>query len=381
MTDRIKILFLLPTHVFGGAERTSQNLLKCIDKERFEICLVTSKTVFQNFQDIDITKFSPVEDLGINVWFTTLRRFLQDVKRVATLLRNEEPDIAFGMMHYPSSLLVFAKKIYRLQTKVVVSPRGPSIEYLRYFEKKFFRNRCLKGIFNFFCKYADRLIVSSQGMQEECIDHFHADPAKVSVIPNSVDFNDIMKKVEEKVDIDMREGTYLLTASGRLESEKNMSFLLRAFSEVRGRIQASLLIIGDGTERQHLERLSQGMKLDKDVVFVGYTSNPYKYIRISDLFVHTCLFEGFANSIIESMACGVPVIALDCPYGPRDIIRHEENGILVPMGNEGALADAIVRVLQDKTLRNALALKGLERAKDFSVDEMVKRYERVFSEV
>jgi len=381
MNHSYKLLFLLPTFVFGGAERTSLNLLKGIDKSKFRISLVTSRTIFQHFQHIDIEKFIAVEDVGIDVWFGSLRRFMQDIKRMSDLLKLENPDIAFGMMHYPSSLLVFVKHFFRAKAKVIASPRGPSTEYLRHFEKKFFRRTYLKGIFTFFCRYADGLVVASHGTKEECIKDFHAFPERVNVIPNSVDFEEIRKKAKEGNDLNMPADFCIISTLGRLEKEKNISFLLKAFSALRKKEKAKLLIIGDGTEKRNLERLSQELNIEEDVLFVGFQSNPYKFIKMSDIFVHACLFEGFANAIIEAMSCGVPVIAIDCPYGPRDIIKNGENGLLVPMNDEGALVDAIVKLFHDKRLRDNLSETGAEKAMEFSLKSMVQKYESFFYSV
>lgn len=377
----IKLLFLLPTYTFGGAERTSLNLLNGIDKNRFRICLVTSKNIFQHFRHIDIEKFISIEDLGIDVWFKTVRRFVHDMKKVGSLLKTEKPDLAFGMMHYPSSLLVFAGKLYNLNVKVIVSPRGPSTEYLRHFEHKFLRKAYLKWIFGFLCRYADGIVVSSMGMKKECIRDYHAIPDRVEVIPNSIDVNDIKTKAEEELDIDMPAEFKFISTSGRLEREKNIPILLKAFSKLRKKENVKLFVIGDGSERRNLEKLSHELDIREDVIFAGYQNNPYKFIRRSDIFVHTCLFEGFANVIIEAMACKVPVIAVNCPYGPRDIIKHGENGFLVPMDDEKALIDVLLMLANNKELRDFIAEKGFERAMDFSVKKMVDGYHRFFDKV
>lgn len=378
MHDACKILFFLPTFTFGGAERTSQNLLKGINKNRFRICLVTSRTIFSYFQNIAIDKFIAIEDLGLDVWFSSAGRFVHDVRKTALLLKEEKPDIAFGMMHYPSSLLVFAKKFLSVKMDIIASPRGPSTEYLRYFEHKFFRKMYLKWVFSFFCRHADGLVVSSTGMKEECIRDYHAIPERVEVIPNSIDINDIKRKAEEEIDIDMPAEFKFIVTLGRLEREKNIAVLLKAFSELRKKEKIKLLVVGDGSERKTIERLSHELNIGEDVILVGYQRNPYKYIRKSDIFVHTCLFEGFANVIIEAMACGIPVIAVDCPYGPRDIIKHGENGLLVPMNDEEALVDAILTLLHNRELSDLIASRGTERAEDFSVHKMVENYESFF---
>ena len=379
--DTIRILFLLPTYTFGGAERTSLNLLGGIDKKRFRICLVTSRNIFTYFRHIDIEKFIPLEDIGIDTWYTTYSRFFRDVGRVASLLEQEAPDLAFGMMHYPSSLLVFAKKWRRLSVKVIASPRGPSTEYLRHFENRLLRTLFLKWIFTFFCKHAEGLVVASHGMKEECIRDYSGDPEKITVIPNSIDSDDILKRYEEPTGIEVQPGYLLLSSSGRVEREKNMSFLLKSFAAVKKQAAIRLIIIGDGTERENLMSFAKTLNIEGDVIFTGHQSNPYKFIKKSDIYVHTCLFEGFANSIIEAMACGVPVLATDCPYGPRDIIQDGENGFLIPVNDEEAMVHALLKLVNDRALRERIGAGGVERATVFSVPKMVAGYETFFNNI
>lgn len=377
----IRLLFLLPTYTFGGAERTSLNLLGGIDKKRFQICLVTSKNIFTYFSDIGIEKFIPLEDIGIGTWFTTYRRFFHDVGRVASLLKKETPDLVFGMMHYPSSLLVFANKLYHLGMKVIASPRGPSTEYLRYFEPDGIRRISLKAIFKLFLRFADGIVVNSSGMKEECIADFHAMKAKIVVIPNGVDVPIIREMSCEDAAIERKKGFTVFSAAGRLEREKNFSFLIKAFSQVRKKREATLLLIGDGSEMRSLQILSAELGVESDVLFLGYQKNPYKYISKSDIFVHTCLFEGFPNIILEAMANGVPVISIDCPYGPRDIITDGENGFLIPINDEKAMVDALVKLTDNKELRDHIRELGTERIKVFSVQNMVAGYETFFDTI
>jgi glycosyltransferase involved in cell wall biosynthesis len=373
----IKLLFLLPSFTFGGAERTSLNLLNGINRDKFKICLITSKNIFAYFEHLNLDEFIPLEDLGISTWFTTFRKFLSDISKVASLMKQKKPELVFGMMHYPSALLVFAKKWYNLPVKVVVSPRGPSTAYLHHFEEKMFRKTYLKWIFTFFCRHADWLVVASNGMREECIREYIGDPSKITVIPNSIDLDTIRQRFEEPTDIDIPPGYLLLSSSGRLEREKNLPFLLKAFSVAGKQYAMKLIIIGDGTERENLERIAQTLKIKEDIIFIGHQRNPFKFVKQSDIYIHTCLFEGFANSIIEALACGVPVITIDCPYGPRDIIKDGETGFLVPLDDEEALVKAMLDLAGNKDMRMAMGKRGTERAEEFSVQKMVDGYERV----
>jgi glycosyltransferase involved in cell wall biosynthesis len=372
---------VLPSFTFGGAERTSLNLLGGIDRTKIRICLVTSKTMFHHFQHIGVDKFLAIEDVGIDVWFHTLRRFIHDIRKMAFLLKTEHPDLAFGMMHYPSSLLALAKKVYNLKAKVIVSPRGPSTEYLKHFEHNFFRKAWLRWVFGFFCRFSDRIVVASEGMKEECVRDYQAISENVEVIPNSIDIHDIKKKADEAIGVTIPPGFQVLVTAGRLEREKNMPILFRAFSEIRKREKVKLLVIGDGSEKHSLEILSDELDIRRDVMFVGYQKNLYKFLSKADIFIHTCLFEGFANVIVEAMACGVPVVAVNCPYGPRDIIEHGVNGLLVPIQSEGALVEALSTLLKNEQLRKDMSRRGLMRSLDFAVDTMVISYQKIFEKV
>jgi glycosyltransferase involved in cell wall biosynthesis len=374
----IKILYFHPTYTFGGAERTSKHLFSKLNPEKFNVTLVSSKEISDLIKSPVVERNIYVEDLGMDIWFNNAGNFCKDIKIARRLLVEEEPDIAFAMMHYSSSVLAIARKISSFKGKVISSPRGPSTDYLNtcFPDKKerFF----LKMLFGFFCRYSDGIVVPSKGTKDDCVKNYGANSDKVAVINNSVDIETIISRCEEPADIKLPEGLPVIASAGRLTMEKNLPLLLKAFSIVRKRQKARLLIIGDGGERKNLEDLSDNLGISEDMIFLGFQENPHKYLKTADIFVHTCLVEGFGNVIIEAMACGLPVIATDCPYGPREIIEHGKNGLLVPINDAHALADAIVRLMDNENERKVMADAAFKRTRDFSVEKMVGAYENFF---
>ena len=106
-----------------------------------------------------------------------------------------------------------------------------------------------------------------------------------------------------------------------------------------------LLILGEGEDRPALEALVRRLRLEPDVSLPGFVANPYAYMAHSSLFVLSSRWEGLPTVLIEALYCGLPVVATDCPSGPREILQGGRYGQLVPMGDATALAGAMARLL------------------------------------
>lgn len=146
----------------------------------------------------------------------------------------------------------------------------------------------------------------------------------------------------------------------RLVPQKNIDLLIDAFSDIRAEFpEISLDILGEGGERERLEKKIESMGLGDRVRLPGYSSNVYEEMRKCSLFVSSSDYEGISNSMLEAIALGVPVISTDCPAGgAREVIRNGENGILVPTGDRAAMAEAMRRVLKDPALAEKLSRNG-----------------------
>lgn len=92
-------------------------------------------------------------------------------------------------------------------------------------------------------------------------------------------------------------------------------------------------------------------------------------------------FEGFPNSLVEALAAGCPAVSFDCDTGPRDIIRHETDGFLVPPGDIQALAAAIARLMDDEILRNRFGTRAVEARERFSIEHIGAMWDKLFDEV
>ena len=169
----------------------------------------------------------------------------------------------------------------------------------------------------------------------------------------------------------------LLVAVGRLSEEKGFATLLDAVALLRKRRPVRLVIVGEGPDRVNLEERIKSLQLDDAVELAGFHSNPGAFLERAQLFVSSSRYEGLGNVIIEALACGVPVVSTDAPYGPREILQDGRWGDLVPVGDARALADAIERRLGQSDDGH----KGKQRAADFTVENAAAAFLNILKEI
>ncbi|MBN2705046.1 MAG: glycosyltransferase [Deltaproteobacteria bacterium] len=136
----------------------------------------------------------------------------------------------------------------------------------------------------------------------------------------------------------------VLMSAGRLVKSKDFRTLLLALHRVPRPVR--LIILGEGPERASLGKLALELGLEGKIFFAGFVTHPQTWMFHADLFISSSLYEGFGNVIVEALAAGCPVIATDCPHGPREIIEQAGSGRLIPTGDAAALAAAITEGLE-----------------------------------
>jgi glycosyltransferase involved in cell wall biosynthesis len=174
----------------------------------------------------------------------------------------------------------------------------------------------------------------------------------------------------------------LVVAMGRLVRQKGFDMLLRAAATALPRHSDwSLVILGDGPERGHLERLIIELGLRERVTLPGWQAQPGKILRHAHLFVLSSRYEGFPNALCEAMASGVAVVSFACPSGPDEIIRDGVDGILVAPGDVAALASAMDELMADAKKRQAMGRRATEITQRYSEDRIMQMWDQLIDEV
>ena len=164
----------------------------------------------------------------------------------------------------------------------------------------------------------------------------------------------------------------VVLGGGRLVPQKDFATLLRAFARLRGERPARLMILGEGEGRAALSALAAQLGVAADTALPGFVANPFAYMSRAGVFALSSRWEGFGNVLVEAMACGCPVVSTDCPHGPAEILQGGAHGRLVPVGDDAALASALLATLA----RPPPPAKLRARAEWFSVRRAAAQYAR-----
>jgi glycosyltransferase involved in cell wall biosynthesis len=175
----------------------------------------------------------------------------------------------------------------------------------------------------------------------------------------------------------------VLLAAGRLTEQKGFDFLIDAFARIAaGQPHWDLVILGEGDGRAMLERRRSEAGLDGRIILPGVAGNVADWYARADLFVLSSRFEGFPMTLIEAMASGCAAVSFDCDAGPRDIVTHGYNGVLVnPVGDVEKLADALAGVMADDPGRELMAARAPEVMNTFSSARIVAKWQVLFERI
>lgn len=303
-------------------------------------------------------------------FYLSLRRYVRE-------LREEFPiDLIHGHTAYPDG---FAAVLLgqALGRPTVVTLHGGDVNlYFRRFSGR------VQGVWAI--SHADRVIAASSSLRRTVVDEHRADAEKITVIPSGVDVDRFrpMPRGEAETVLGLDKGIPRILYVGAVTRSKGIDHLLRAFARINLATDdpAQLLLIGDGNYADPAQVLADELGIGQYVTFVGKRPNDEipLWINACDVLVLPSLSEGLGVVLIEAMACGKPVVATVCG-GPEDIVTPQ-TGILVPPGDDIALADALIAVLADDHRFSAQAIRAYA-ADNYAYEKVGARLVELYQQV
>jgi glycosyltransferase involved in cell wall biosynthesis len=317
-----KVAILLPSLKFGGAERVSLNLAREMKRMGVEVDILLMSKEGELLEEA-LSEFA-VYDLDCDRTYKLpilLLRYLYNNQPSALISNFWKLNLCAGLIklafpfckvllweHSPPSRAPFAPVwLYRLTASLLY-------------------------------QFSDQIVAVSNGVRDDILKCTIGLARKTKTI-----YNPITPPEDGLVCLDSvkKITPAQIISVGRLAKEKNPVLLINAFAALLERIDANLLIVGDGELRKELEHLCVCLNIESRVTFYGYSSKPYEQILGSDLLVLSSDLEGLPSSVVEALYCGLSIVSTDCPCGPRELLMDDEYGSLVPMNDATALAQAM----------------------------------------
>lgn len=356
------ISLLLPDLRGGGAERVAVNLANGFAQRGYIVDMVLLSATGELLSDLhpDIR----VVDLKV-------QRMRWALPALVRYLRRARPAAVLAFMWPLTVIALWARTLSRAPTRLVVA------EHTTWSRSELLKRwsvgwQIRASMHRFFPK-ADAIVAVSQGAADDLAHFATLDHSAITVIYNPVVGDRPMLQVPPpSAPVGWCVGSHLkVLAVGTLKEIKDYSTLLNAFAVLRQRVDARLLILGEGECRAELEAQARRMDISDSVFMPGFVKDTAPYYHHADLHVLSSTGEGLPTVIIEALAAGTPVVSTDCPSGPREILCGGQFGHLVQVGDVEALAAAMQASLTATHDRAAL----MARAQDFSIDKAVDQYE------
>ncbi len=361
-----QVAMFIPSLRHGGAEVATVNLVRGLHDAGVPVQVVCARTGGQLSGRIPAGV--PLTDLGAG-------RVLRAIRPLALWLKEHRPTVLIaGMVDACLAAAVAVRLGWRPDRVVFVEHIDPRARAAAF---RSLRERMLPLARSLAYRQADAVVAVSEGAARSLRRLRGRGRSRVEVIPNAVDVAGITARARAG---EAPPGRYLVSV-GRLVPQKGHLDLLRAFADVARRHDVHLWILGDGPQRRTLVDFARSVGLADRVHLPGYRPNPYPVMVGAQALVSASRYEGLPLVLIEALACGVPVVATDCPSGPRDILDGGRYGLLVPVGMPGHLAGAIDRVLSDRALAADLSARGPARAEEYSIPRVTDRYLRLFRDL
>lgn len=366
----MKLAIFIQSLELGGAQRVAANLADHWAVKGWDITMVTLTPESNDFYELHpaIKRISMDLLSGSSNLLVALKQNLRRVSAFRRVLRELNPDIALSMLSSTNVTLALASR--GLST---VCPIGS--------ERTFPPRRPLGFIWETMRRTTYGQLAAVTALTRECASWIEGNTTatRVPVIPNPVRWPLPEQEPRLSPTRICAPGRKLLLGVGRLSDEKNFRLLIDVFSQLAPtHPEWDLAIIGEGPDRQSLESQAASKGLTARIFLPGQIGNVGAWYEHADLYVMSSVFEGFPNALAEALAYGLPAVSFDCDTGPRDIIRHGIDGLLVPPEDVQGFTAALDRIMGDSQMKEMLSCRAIEARERFSIERISAMWEALF---
>ncbi|MFC1615642.1 glycosyltransferase family 4 protein [Patescibacteria group bacterium] len=372
-----KVLIYTDTPQIGGAELQIFLLAKFLEKEKFTPILACS-----NFRQLDkwCKKFQGenIEVIRLNVKHKHDPKHYFELKKI---IKKQQIDILHIHVWNPASCRYAFMAASKTKTPIVTTEHDP-------FKLSFFKDLFKK----FFLKKVSKIITVSQNNKKILSELYPEHQNKLKVIYNGIDttwwqsqllrFTDNdRKEIKEKL-FHAHENTLIITTIAELHERKGVKYLINAIPKIAEKFpNIKLVVIGDGAERDNLQRLIKKLKLQKHVALIGKQKHIPKLLKASDIFCLSSKREAFGLVNAEAMIAGLPIVATNAG-GIPEVVENGKTGTIVGTKNSEALSEALINLIENPDKRKKMSEAGKKRVYEkFDAMVMAREYQKVYQKL
>jgi len=364
--DRIKLLKFVANFNIGGTERQVSNLARGLDCSRFDLelgCLHKAGGLLQEFEE----RWAPAE-FRINSFFN--HKALLEQFRLRQYIKQSEIQIVHTYGFYANVFAIPPAKM--AGASIIVASIRDTCDFLspmqRWVQKQI-------------CRLANCVLANSEAVRQRLLSDGY-DRKKIVVIRNGITLSRFTRGVcrtSLRQEFGLPPDAPLVAVLARLDQVKGVEYFIQAAGSIAASLpHARFLIIGDGACRGKLEEYAATLNLRDRLIFTGFRTDVPEMLSDVAVSVLPSLSEGLSNSLLESMAAAVPVIATNVGGNP-EVIEEGVTGLLVPPRDPGALAHAVCLLLENRELAARFGQAGKQRVTNlFSVDKMVRETQNLY---
>ncbi len=382
---KIKVMVLSASLGKGGTERVFSLLLERLDRGRFapELAVFAPPISYDVPEDVLVSLLServaPEFSVHINASDECIARDREGLEwmgataaRLTELVREREPDVILASPLWASIMALIASAGFPPSTRLVNIAGAPPSAWLSEHPQRELFSELIRTRLG----RSDAVVAVANGVAEDLTRNFGIEPELITVVHTPANLAAVQELADEPLDDpSFADDVPVVLFVGRLERVKGLEYLLRAVATVIEHTPVRCVLVGEGAQQGYLHALVRHLGIGDSVRFVGRRDNPFSYMVAATVFVLPSLSEGMPNVLLEAMACGCPVIATDIEGGVvREVLEDGRCGVIVPLRDEGALAEAIIGLLGDAESRERYARAGKRRAADFDLPRIVKEF-------
>lgn len=343
------IAFVIPTLTNGGAERVATYIANGLSKE-YNVKILCFYKTDKNYQLDD--------NVEVIYMFNKNDNIFKKIKTIRKTIKQVNPNVIFPFLQYVCIYTVFSLLFTKYKKRVCCTLRV---------NPKYTSNQML---YKLAVRQSNKLIVQNQGeksyfskkIQNKCV-----------IIPNPIskEIESINKKYNDKLEN--------ICCVGRITWQKNYEQMIKALSKLDSSVY--LHIYGNkenAEESKNINDLAKKLGVEKQIIYEGYTTKLIQEMANHDLFILTSRYEGMPNALMEAMGCGLPVISSNCDYGPQDLIKDHETGLLYCLDSDDDLVDKIKYIQNNYS--DAIRM-GKNARKDiiesYEINKVIKQWEKL----